>query len=369
MKKFIIGLILLMALALLTSCGDGTASNVPQAPTSIPIAATEETPTGTPAGNPEGGTPLADPQMSEQTEESREFLDLYGYSRAVVYEDRIVIMETDYTESVESLVKAGQFLIENLPDEPNKYIMIAPARITMEIDELKAVAADQVKAIKDTYLNIDPMFTCIDVYYALTQYHGDVNDLFYRLDHHWTHLGSYYAAEAFFQAANVPYITLDNYERREGDSFRGYMYRVVADGSLRDVPDELVYYQMSDTLHVATAYTLDDETGEMKTKEVTLLDPSRAHRGYSLFMDSYGFDYAIIQGNPDAGRSLLVFGNSSVQSLATWLADNYRKVIVIDTRYFSQGMRRIAELIEENGVEDVLWVASMTSGTWFNLDD
>jgi hypothetical protein len=366
MKKILIGLLLLLMLTVLASCGDEDA--VKESPTAVSIAG-KETASAEVTGSLATETPQAESEETEMSAEEEEFLKLYGSSSAVVYEDRIVILESDYTDSIDSLLKAAIFLIEKLPGEPSKYIMVVPGRITMEVEELQAAAADQVQAIKEIYLNINPEFSCIDVYYAYTQYDGDINDLYYRTDHHWTHLGAYLAAEAYFRAAGVPYITLDHYEKLEGNPFHGYMYRVVCDSSLRNVYDDLIYYQSPVGLHKAVSYKYDEETGETTSTEITLMDPSRTHKGYNLFMGAYGGEYAIIEGNPDCERSLMVFGNSSVQSLATWLADNYRRIVMVDTRYFSQGMKRIAELIEENEVDDILWVASITCGAWFNLDE
>jgi hypothetical protein len=282
------------------------------------------------------------------------------YIKTIMYEDRVMFVYIDYLPYQEYISRAANTLLTALPGDLNKYMMIVPSRISFEVEELRNIAADGEAAMRYVAENLDPSIVYINASDALRQYTGSLNDIFFRLDHHWTHLGAYYAAEAFMAAAGIEQHTLDEYLVLEGEPFAGYMYLISGDETLFDYPDPLTYYMLPGSENkTADVYYPAEVTEKPAMETVPLIDLGR--EGYAAFVDDFGFSQAIIPGDETAERTLLLIGGSSSYSLATWLADNFKTVVLLETRYYEGGEEGILQLIQEYGITDVLLCVSFST--------
>ncbi|MFH1512090.1 MAG: DHHW family protein [Bacillota bacterium] len=280
--------------------------------------------------------------------------------RVVAYEDRVMFVFLNYFSDEEYLANDANALLLALPETLRKYMMISPGRIAFEVEELKSLVADEREAVRYVQEHLDPAIRFVSVYDAMDRYPGSLNDIFFRLDHHWTQLGAYYAAEAFMDAAGVPYRALDEYTKLEGTPFSGYMYLLSGDETLSEFPDPLTYYLLpGNEYKKAYVYYPNDATGGLELKIHRLLDPAR--EGYALFLGDFGFSHAIIPGNPDSGRALLLIGGSSTYSIAPWFADNFKTVVLIETRFYEGGAAGLKELIAKYGITDAVLCVSFST--------
>lgn len=342
MKRWLAALVLLAVLATLYSCEDEMLASVTSetvAGVSLAVQTAEP--------EAEDGTAAGAPVETEREE-------------VIVYEDRIlVVLHAD--ESVyKTFSDAVNAIFRWFPEGTRKFLMIAPNRISFEVDELRSLASDQKKEIRDVYMAMDPSITLLDAYYALSLYAGNLNDIFFRTENHWTHLGSYYAAQVFFEAAEIPFHTLDEYVRSEGEPFLGYLQDIVNDPFFYDKPDSLVYYLLPGVDRTGSIFYKSVETGELEETQIREVDLDR--RGYGIFLGENGFSHAIISGDPASDRSLLLIGDSYSNAIVTWFADSYKTVILVDPRYFEGGVDALGAFMKDYAITDALVLVSSSKG-------
>ena len=336
MKKWLLAFVLIALLATLYSCEDEMIDN-----------AVSDSVNGTAISGDEPAEPQAEDATAETDINKTEF---------IIYEDRIFFISKTSTEVQNQFADAVNALFRSLPADMGKYLMIAPMRIAFEVEEVQALTSDQKEEIKNIYTAADPSISLVDAYYALSQHTADLNDIYYRTDHHWTHLGSYYAVQAFFEAADIPYHKLSEYEMLDGGEFLGYLEDLANDPYFYDHPDYFLYYMLPDTNHEAWVYYKNVETGELEKTVTTVVDETRD--GYEKFVGKNGFSHAVIFGNEESDRVLLLTGNSYAFCTTTWFADDFRTVVLVDPRYFEGGKAGLAGIIAEYGITDTLVLVS-----------
>lgn len=119
----------------------------------------------------------------------------------------------------------------------------APAKVR---DRIKP----QLPTIRNIYSLLSDSVKAVDVYTVLGQHASE--PIYLRTDHHWSALGAYYAAEKLAQVAKVPFRKLDEYERRVIPGFVGTMYGYSKDISVKNAPEDFVYYTPRDTTYQST---------------------------------------------------------------------------------------------------------------------
>lgn len=268
----------------------------------------------------------------------------------LVLTDRVLSLFTYNADSSKYYWETANALFENIPDSIHKYLLLAPSRIAFEEEQYKQYSDDQAAAIQEIYDNVDGLVTKVDAYRALEE-HAD-EELFFRTDHHWTHLGAYYAAQALFEAAGREYTPIEEYDKREGEQFLGYLYAQNSSETLAKHPDDLIYYVHENTIGEEVVY-VPNESGGVDKVETVVIDPSRA--GYYTFVES-SYSYAIVEGKAKDNSCILAIGDSYVSALTPWLSENYGKVIVIDPRYYNEGKAGLESLIQGEGVTDFILV-------------
>lgn len=269
----------------------------------------------------------------------------------LVLEDRILSVYRDAPDNLTYYAQVVNKFLGMFPDYINKYCLLAPSRIAFEPPDIAAYSDDQRAAIEFVYGKLDPLVTTIDAYTPLQAHSERLDDLYYRTDHHWTHLGAYYAAEAMFETIGLPYSPLEAYERREGNPFLGYYYAQDPDPALESHQDELVYYLPKDHPVPPCVLYIPTEDGTLEAEEAVTVNPLRG--GYYTFAGS-SFAYSVMDGARDDGGSLLLVADSYGNAFGTWLAENYSRVVQIDPRDYVLGREGVLSLAEEYGITDVM---------------
>jgi len=278
----------------------------------------------------------------------------------VVLSDRIVAVYLNDSAAEQTYISTANRLFAALPDKINRYLLLAPSRIAFETPDVARLADDQRAAIDQVYKNIDPDVVTLDAYSRLEAHRDE--ELYFRLDHHWTQLGAYYGAQALFEAANIESIALSEYRRIEADPYLGYLYAKNPDPSLKEHPDDLTVYLYGEQSCSQTVYLWkDDAYGIGKSK---VLDTDRG--GYYSFVDDI-FSYTVVEGRNANGGSLLVVGDSYANAMMPWLADHFKSVILIDPRFYHEGHAGLMQLIDEHAVTDFMLVdyTSVLSAPYF----
>ncbi len=343
MKKGLVLLLLVVLLATITSCGDEPQT----APATADVTGTSLNANTTAAGK----------ETAQQTAQEAADTDRIEY---FVYKDRILTVADASQKEQKDAVDAVSNLFRKMPEAVNKYLMLSPSRIAFEEDEARAMSQDQQAEIQNIYVSLDSSVILVDAYYALSQHADPLNDIFFRTENHWTQLGAYYAAQAFFDAAGIGYHKLDEYTKYDGGEFLGYLEDVVNDPFFYDKPDTLTYYLLPGINRKATVYIRNEDTGVLENFEVD--EVNFEHKGYEIFFWKSGYSHVIVAGNEASDRVLLLVGDSYTNAIGVWLADSFRTVILIDPRYFEGNVTDISAMIAQYGVTDAMVLASSALG-------
>ena len=197
--------------------------------------------------------------------------------------------------------------------------------------------------------------TGVDAYSALKKHVRE--DIYLRTDHHWAPLGAYYAAQAFAEAAGVPFKDISEYEQRVVHDYVGTMYGYTEDVVLKNNPEDFVYYVPKTVEYSTTYYDYILQDGKI----VGANAPYNADF-FIKFSDGSGMAYCTFMGgdakivkvstNAGTGRKLAIFKDSYGNALPPYLMGSFDEIVVIDMRYFTHNA---VDYLKENGITDVLF--------------
>lgn len=298
--------------------------------------------------------PARDFWMGLQSETSR-LLGKRQLGDVILAEDGYLIENYAKPQSNERIAASFEKFRENaMTQSPscNLKLMLVPTAIAVYEDRLPqgAVTYHQMDSIEE--ITEETKLPTVDVYGTLYSHRED-GQLFYRTDHHWTTLGAYYAYEAYCESAGFTPQPLGKMQAQTvTDSFRGTYYsKVNLWSAARD--SITIYTNPADRLTVN--YT--------DTKEVTdtlyALEYAEQKDKYSLFLDNLHSLVEITNETAETDRELLLIKDSYANSMLPFLVRHYRKIYVVDTRYFRNGPSSL--LKEHPEITDTLILYNMST--------
>ena len=198
--------------------------------------------------------------------------------------------------------------------------------------------------------------TYVDAYSTLEEHQEEY--LYFRTDHHWTHLGAYYAYTALGEAAGFTADPISEFRQGQWDNFVGSMYTYSANYPqakvLKENPDT-VYYWQPRVECFTNYYSSTSLSDPMASGTICRLDDTVTNK-YLTFM---GGDHpvTVVETETD-GPAILVIKESYGNPLISWLTGHYSKIILIDPReYFAiNDDIDLAEFVKEQGVSQCLIV-------------
>lgn len=275
-------------------------------------------------------------------------------TEVMVLSDRIVPLYSHNDDNLVYFYESSSQLLKMVPEGINKYFMIPPGRIEYEEDEVKSMSGSAEYDSMLVYENMDEEVTNVPVFEALREglKEHDINEMYYCTDHHWSQLGAFYAAREFLKAAGKQEVRLEDYERKQGYDFQGYL--TVKYGKEEVIaPDSLYYYVPKDgKICSEKVYWKDEKTGEVVLREEQVIDLYRG--GYYTFVEKSQFAYAVIDGEKSDGSTLMLVSDSYGLALATWLVAEYDTIVIVDPRYYEGVDVQFYELLSKYQVTDFL---------------
>ena len=252
--------------------------------------------------------------------------------------------QTQYDATVNAMTSFAQ---EH--SDLKQYALIAPNSVNILKSNLPAFAPadDQnpwIDKLKDSLTSAGVTF--IDIRDTFTDHKAE--DLYYHTDHHWTTLGAYYA---YLQAAAAMGIdtSSDSYDKAPvSQTFKGTLS--AKSGFRSGETDEIDVFLPNGDNALSSVINYVDE----QKKSASFYDTSKLNTRdkYALF---FGGNHAQIKiSTPtESNNTLLVLKDSYANSFIPFLAQHYRKIIMIDPRYYYGDLE---QLLQVENVQEVLYL-------------
>ena len=277
----------------------------------------------------------------------------------LVYDHRGIMLFGGTFKNAEKYAGYVNAYKQDLPDV-NVYSMVCPTPVSYY---LPSKYADMTESEKDTIDHINKFLnnvTPVDAWDALG-YHTD-EKIFQNTDHHWTHLGAFYAAEEFADVAKVPFADISEYDKRTEQGYVGTLYGFTGDSALNE-PEEFTYY--TPKADYKTEVFDPDMTNQHDWHLVLNIDDIEKGSWYSVFI---GTDNCVTHVNTQVknGRKLAVVKDSYGNALIPWLTSSFEDIYVVDMRYFDVNA---VEQFKEWGITDLLFAMNTFSATGDNFEN
>lgn len=176
------------------------------------------------------------------------------------------------------------------------------------------------------------------------------NNLYYRLDHHWTTYGAYVAYRLYCQAKGLEPLSEDEFEKKKiSEDFKGTIYSKVNDFRLSG---ESMWSYDSKT-EISVRYSDLEESFDSLFAEEYLDKKDK----YSYFLNNLHPYVEIVNKEALGSEELVLIKDSYANCMVPMLIPHYKKIHVFDTRSYRG---RISEFINENPkIKDVLILYNM----------
>lgn len=242
-------------------------------------------------------------------------------------------------------------------DAVHVYCMVIPTAAEFYCpDVARSSTRSQRPTINNIHSKLRKDVKAVDAYTALGKHAKE--DIYLRTDHHWAPLGAYYAAQKFAQVANVPFKTLGSYERKVVHGYVGSMYGYSNDISLKNAPEDFVYYEPKGVSYTTTYinYGIDKNyhvTSESKPSKGAFFVHFKDGSGgaYCTFMGSDTRITQVRTGNKNH-RRLMILKDSFGNAIPGYLFYSFEEIHVVDYRYFTRNMKKY---VQENHITDILF--------------
>ena len=234
----------------------------------------------------------------------------------------------------------------------NLNLMLVPTSISINYDMLPNNVAykSQMKELEYIYDNIN--FNTINVYDILIK-QNEYYQMYYRLDHHWTSYGAYYAYQEYCKANNIDFLSINDFEIEEiTRDFNGTLYSKSND-----------YSKKPDSIHLFTPKNNNYEVEYVysNTKTDTLYELSYLEKKdkYSLFLDNNHPLIIVTNNDIKNNNEIVIIKDSYANSFVPFIVNHFKKVHVIDPRFYQE---KISEYIQNNkNIKDALILYNMNT--------
>lgn len=234
---------------------------------------------------------------------------------------------------------------------PNHTEMGLPVRLKNEVS-----TNSQADNIKVAYAAMDKSkVTPVNAYNYLSEHCNEY--IYFKSDHHWTGLGSYYAYSAFADTLGVPALSLDTCTKASIEGFTGTLSNI-ANGLDTDTVD---YWKFP----YSVSMDITDASGNVTNYDSPYFDgEAGGSLAYGVFI--YGDNPLTVMksssDNAQSGKKIVVVKESYGNAFVPYLTNNFEEVHVVDLRSFRSTMDTdLATYCRNNGITDVLFLNGIMS--------
>lgn len=251
----------------------------------------------------------------------------------------------------QSKVTANLDYVNKLVENVNipVYFSLIPGKVSVWADRLPAGAPNASEGDILAQAQADTQAHWVDIASALEAHKGE--EIYYRLDHHWTSLGAYYGYTALMGAMGLETIPLSDYEKTTvSTDFKGTTYS--SSGVRWMTPDTIDIYVPEEGVTVTAWSGTQPEAG-------VLYDWSKLEvkDKYSFFLGG-NKPLAVVKTQRTDAPKLLVIRDSYSDSLAPFLTADFSEIHLFDPRY---NKTPVSQYVVENGIDQVLVLYSVSN--------
>lgn len=181
--------------------------------------------------------------------------------------------------------------------------------------------------------------------------------LYYNTDHHLTSRGSYEACRLYAEHLGLPMPEISDYDIETAEGFYGSMY---AKAGLWAVDGEPVEIWRSRNLGPVQVRFDDGETYDSMFFPDHLSEMDK----YPVFLDG-NHPLVTIETGREEGESLLIIRDSFGHCFAPFTADHFRRITLVDLRYYRKPITDLAAAVEADRVLVLYGVDTFITDTNF----
>lgn len=233
------------------------------------------------------------------------------------------------------------------------HLMLVPTDAAVYSEKIPANAPDIVdekNIIEQIYSDVS--CDTIDVLSEL-EIEKNNSNVFYNLDHHWNYNGAYCGYKSFCEAVGIPVKAKEKFEKKVlSDEFRGTLYSKVLIRSMKPDVIEAVDLQKDELV----VHYVDKKKDENSFYDYSFL---KKKDKYSVFGGGNQALQIVENENAESEDELVVVKDSFANCMIPFLIYHYRRIHVIDPRYY---MPHISDYVNQNEkVSDVLILYNIDS--------
>ncbi len=173
--------------------------------------------------------------------------------------------------------------------------------------------------------------------------------LYYRTDHHWTTEGAYNAYCQYCNTLGLNATPRSSFQIEKFGDFYGTTYS--KSGFWFTEPDTVEVWNNHANNESAISVLVSDMKPPYKEQNsMFFYEHENEDDKYPIFLDGNHAETVITNENASGG-TIIVIKDSFSHCFAPFLAENYKKVILVDLRYFN---RDVTQMIQEEDPEQVL---------------
>lgn len=214
-------------------------------------------------------------------------------------------------------------------------------------DQLYSIRQDT--AIEAYYAKAGEDLIPVKIYDNLRAHNDEY--LYFRTDHHWTHLAAYYAYEEWCKAAGEEPVPLSEYGILEQPGFLGSYYQRTGSQLMANNPDTVVAYVPSGELHA----TYQGASGWIETDVIVDMRDQPSNKKYLSFLGGDHYRTVITNDAIQDDSACLVIQDSYGSPFDVFLTQHYHKVVVMD---FRNGIN-VSQVCQEYGIDDVIVITEL----------
>jgi hypothetical protein len=173
--------------------------------------------------------------------------------------------------------------------------------------------------------------------------------IYFNTDHHWTSLGAYYAYRSFCSAAGLTPVSLDTIPSKVKPGFLGLFHRLTRSAVLKNNPDSVRYYLFPDSINF---YIGSSNSINYWAKSKMYAEQVSGANSYSVFLQG-DLPICKMETQHKNGRKIALVKESYGNAFAPFLINNYEKVIVVDSRYYSGDF---IAMLKAEGINELLFL-------------